>query len=157
MDTATAGRTGARRAVTVLLAVVAGFLVSLGSGSAVALADGPPMITESFESVSGLPAGWRFSEFTKGNSTVTIASGAAADGTHFLRIASSRPNHARLVVPVQITPNQNYQFHVMVKASGANANMAAVLGVDGQYTGIIRGSNKFLPLFSWSWPSRTRP
>ena len=24
-------------------------------------------------------------------------------------------------------------------------------------TGIIRGSNKFLPRFSWSWPLRTRP
>jgi hypothetical protein len=134
--------------VTVLFAVVAGLLVSLGPGSAAALADGPPVISESFESVSGLPAGWKFSEFVKGNSTATIASGAAADGTHFLQIASSKPNHARVMVPVQITPNRNYQFHVMAKANGANANMAAVLGVDGQYTvtNSVRTDTQWQPL-----------
>jgi hypothetical protein len=134
--------------VTVLFAVVAGSLVSLGPGSAAALADGPPVISESFESVSGLPAGWKFSEFVKGNSTATIASGAAADGTHFLQIASSKPNHARVVVPVQITPNRNYQFHVMAKASGANANMAAVLGTEGQYTvtNSVRTDTQWQPL-----------
>ena len=148
MNTAARGRTAAKRAVIVLFAIVAGSLVSLGPGSAATLADGPPVISESFESVSGLPAGWKFSEFVKGNSTATIASGAAADGTHFLQIASSKPNHARVVVPVQITPNRNYQFHVMAKASGANANMAAVLGTEGQYTvtNSVRTDTQWQPL-----------
>src|SRR5436305_2744636 len=105
LNTIARGRTAAKRAVTVLFAVVAGWLVTLGPGTATALADPStpspvpvaPVISESFESGSG-PAGWRFVEYTKGNSTATIASGAAADGTHFLQIVSSKPNHARVVV-----------------------------------------------------------
>ncbi|MBA2472835.1 MAG: hypothetical protein H0V41_11600, partial [Pseudonocardiales bacterium] len=91
-------------------------------------------MTESFESAAGLPAGWRFVEYTPGNSKATIVSGAAADGTHFLRIVSPKPNHARMVVQVRVTPNRSYRFQVMVKASGTNANMAAVLGMYDQYT-----------------------
>jgi hypothetical protein len=148
LNTAAGGRTGAKRAVTVLLVVVAGWLLSFGLGTATALADDPPVISESFESVSGLPAGWRFVEYTRGNSTATIAIGAAADGTHFLRIVSSKPNHARVVVPVRVTPNTSYRFHVMVKASGANANMAAVLGTEGPYsvTGSVRTDTQWQPL-----------
>jgi hypothetical protein len=147
LDTAAEGRTGAKRAVTVLLAV-AGWLLSFGLGTATALADGPPVISESFESGSGLPTGWRFVEYTQGNSTATIASGAAADGTHFLRIVSSKPNHARVVVPVRLTPNTNYRFHVMAKAGGANANTAAVLGTAGQYTvtDSVRTDTQWQPL-----------
>lgn len=127
------GRNVAMRTVTVLLAVVAAWLVYLGLGTPTAFADDPPVMTESFESGSGLPAGWKFVEFTPGNSKVTIVSGAAADGTHFLRIVSSKLTHARVVAPVQVTPNTSYQFHAMAKASGVNANAAAaVLGVDGQ-------------------------
>ncbi len=148
MDTAAGGRTGARRAVTVLLAVVTGWLVSPGLGTATVLAGDSPVLTESFESVSGLPAGWKFVEYTQGNSTATTVSGAAADGTHFLRIVSSKPNHARVMAPVQVTPNTSYRFQVMVKASGANANMAAVLGVDGQYTvtDSVRTDTQWQPL-----------
>jgi hypothetical protein len=148
LDTAAGGRTAAKRAVTVLFAVVAGWLVSLGLGTAIALADNPPVITESFESVSGLPAGWKFVEYTPGNSTATIVSGAAAEGTHFLRIVSSKPNHARVVVPVRVTPNTSYRFQVMVKARGANANMAAVLGMEGQYTvtDSVRTDTQWRPL-----------
>lgn len=128
------GRNVAKRAVTILLAVAVGWLVSLGLGTATALADNPPVMTESFESGSGLPAGWKFVEYTQGNSTATIVSGAAADGTRFLRIVSRKLNHARVVAPVQVTRNASYRFHAMAKASGANANTAAVLGVDGQVT-----------------------
>lgn len=140
LDTAAAGRTAAKRAVTVLF-VVAG-LVFLGLGAGTALADNCPATadncvvgTESFESAAGLPAGWKFSEWVPGTSTATIVSGAAADGTHFLRIVSSKLNHARVIVPLQVTPGRSYRFQVMAKARGANANTAAaVLGVDGQYT-----------------------
>lgn len=144
----TLGRIAVKRAVTVLFAGVAGWLMSLGFGTATALADNPPVISESFESGSGLPTGWKFSEFTSGNSTATIVSGAAFDGTHFLRIASTKPNHARVVVPVQVGPNMSYRFQVMVKASGANPNMAAVLGVDGQYTvtDTVRTDTEWRPL-----------
>ena len=134
LNTAAAGRTVAKRAVTILSVIVAGWLMSLGFGTASAHADNSPVMTESFESVSGLPPGWKFIEYTPRNSTVTIVKGAAAEGTHFLRIVSSQPNHARVVVPVRVTPNTNYQFQAMVKASGANANMAAVLGTYEQYT-----------------------
>jgi hypothetical protein len=127
-------RNVAKRAVTVLLAVAATWLVSLGLGTATALADNPSVMSESFESGSGLPAGWKFVEYTPGNSTATIVSGAAVDGTRFLRIVSSKLNHARVVAPVQVTPNTSYRFHAMAKASGVNANAAAVLGVDGQVT-----------------------
>lgn len=127
------GRNVVKRAVGVLLAVAASGLVSLGLATATALADDPPVMSESFESSSGLPAGWKFVEYTQGVSTATIVSGAAADGTHFLRIISSKLNHARVVAPVQVTQNTSYQFHAMAKASGVNANAAAaVLGVDGQ-------------------------
>jgi hypothetical protein len=148
LDTAAGGRIAAKRAVTVLFAVVAGWLVSLGLGTVTALADNPPVISESFESVSGLPAGWKFVEYTPGNSTVTIVGGAAADGTHFLRIVSSKLNHARVVVPVRVTPNTSYRFHVMVKASGANTNMAAALGMEGLYTvtGSVRTDTQWQPL-----------
>lgn len=151
MDTTAGGSTAAKRAVTVLLAVIAGWLMSLGLGTATALADDPtdpPVATESFESVGGLPAGWRFSEYTKGNSTITIVSGAAAEGTHFLRIASSQLNHARVIVPVKVTPNTSYRFQVMVKARDANPSMAAVLGVDGQYTvtDTVRTDTEWRPL-----------
>ncbi|MGH3549129.1 MAG: hypothetical protein ACRDQU_13665 [Pseudonocardiaceae bacterium] len=139
----------AKRAVTVLLAVVAAWLVSLGLGTATALADDPPVMTESFESGSGLPAGWTFVQFTPRNSTATIVSGAAADGTHFLRIVSSKLNHARLVAPVRVTPNMSYRFHAMAKASGVSANAAAaVLGVDGQVTATdsVRTDTQWRPL-----------
>jgi hypothetical protein len=148
LDTAAGARTAANRAVTVLLAVVAGWLTSFGLGTATALADDPPVVTESFESVSGLPAGWKFVEYTQGNSAAMIVTGAGADGTHFLRIVSSNPNHARVVVPVKVTPNTSYRFQVMVKARGANANMAAVLGLDGQYsvTDSVRTDTQWRPL-----------
>ena len=134
--------------MTVLLAVIAGWLVSLGLGTAAALTDNSPVMTESFESVSGLPAGWKFVQYTQGNSKATIVSGAAADGTHFLWIVSSKPNHARVVMPVRVTPNTSYQFQVMVKASGANANMAAVLGMNRQYTvtDSVRTDTQWRPL-----------
>jgi hypothetical protein len=143
-----AGRRTAKRTVTVLLAVATGWLASLGLGIATAIADDPPALTESFESVSSLPAGWKFVEYTQGNSTATIVSGAAADGTHFLQIVSSKPNHARVVVPVRVTPNTSYRFRVMVKASGANANMAAVLGTEGPYTVTesVRTDTRWQPL-----------
>jgi hypothetical protein len=154
MDTATRPRTAVKRAVTVLLAVIAGWLASIGLATASALADPPtpspttPVMTESFESGSGLPAGWKFVEYTPGNSTATIVGGAAADGTHFLQIVSRKPNHARVVVPVRVTPNTSYRFHVMVKASGVNANMAAVLGVYDQYTvtDSVRTDTQWRPL-----------
>lgn len=133
MNTTAAERGATKLAVIVLFAAVAETLVSFGINTAPAFADDTPVITESFESVSGLPAGWRFLEYAPGNSTVTIVSGAAADGTHFLRIVSRKPNHARVVLPVRVTPNTNYQFHAMVKSNGANANMAAALGTEGQY------------------------
>jgi hypothetical protein len=133
--------------MTILL-VFAGWLASLGFGTASALADNSPVMTESFESGSGLPSGWKFVEYVKGNSTATIVSGAAADGTHFLRIVSTKPNHARVIVPVRVTPNTSYQFQVMVKASGANANMAAVLGTYEQYTvtDSVRTDTQWRPL-----------
>jgi hypothetical protein len=134
LDTTTAARTAAKRALSVLLAVAAGWLVALWPGTASALADNPPVLSESFESGPGLPAGWKFVEYTRGRSTATIVSGAAAEGTHFLRIVSREINHARVIVPVQLAPSTSYQFHAMIKASGANPNLAAVLGVDGQYT-----------------------
>jgi hypothetical protein len=141
--------------VTVLFAAVAGWLASLGLGTTSALADNCPATadnclvgTESFESSASLPAGWKFSEWVPGTSTATIVSGAAADGTHFLRIVSSKLNHARVVVPVRVNPNRNYRFRVMAKARGANANMAAVLGVDGQYTvtNSVRTDTQWQPL-----------
>lgn len=144
------GRNVAKRAVTVLFAVVAAWPVSLGLGTATALADNPPVMSESFESGSGLPAGWKFVEYTSGNSTATVVSGAAADGARFLRIVSSKLNHARVVAPVQVTPNTSYQFHAMAKASGVNAtaNAAAVLGVDGQVTTTdsVRTDSQWRPL-----------
>jgi hypothetical protein len=131
-----------------MFAVVLGWLVSLGLGTATALADNFPVLTESFESVPGLPVGWKFVEWVPGSSTTAVISGAAADGTHFLRIVSPKPNHARVVVPVRVTPHTNYQFQVMVKASGTNANMAAVLGMDGQYTvtNSVRTDTQWQPL-----------
>lgn len=157
MDTATARRTTADRAVTVVFSIVAGWLVCLGFGTASALADPstpspipvPPAVAESFESGSGLPAGWKFVEYTPGNSTATIASGAAADGTRFLQIVSSKPDHARVVVPVRVAPNTDYRFQAMVKASGVNANMAAVLGMEGPYyavTDSVRTDTQWQPL-----------
>jgi hypothetical protein len=154
MATNAGPRTAAKRTVIVLLAIVAGWLVSLGLATATALGDPPtpspmaPVMTESFESGSGLPAGWKFAEWTQGNSTATIVSGAAADGTHFLQIVSSKPNHARVVIPVRVTPNTSYRFHVMVKARGANANMAAVVGMEGTYTvtGSVRTDTQWQPL-----------
>lgn len=154
MATAAGPRTGAKRTVTVLLAVITGWLASIGLGTASGLADPPtpspmtPVMTESFESGSGLPVGWKFVEWTPGNSTATIVSGAAADGTHFLQIVSRKSNHARVMVPVRVTPNTSYQFHAMVKASGANANMAAVLGVYDQYTvtDSVRTDTQWRPL-----------
>src|SRR5262249_8787564 len=105
-------------------------------------------MAESFEAVTDLPAGWRFVEYTPGNSTVTILSGPAVDGTHFLRIVSSKPNHARVVVPVRVSPNTSYQFHAMVRASGANENVAVVLGTYGQYTATnsVRTDTQWQPL-----------
>lgn len=151
MDTTAGGSAAAERVVAVLLAVIAGWLSSLGLGTATALADDPtdpPVLTESFESVPGLPGGWRFSEYTKGNSEAAILSGAAADGTHFLRIASSKLNHARVVVPVKVIPNTSYRFQVMVKARDANPELAAVLGLDGQYTATdsVRTDAQWQPL-----------
>lgn len=155
MDTAAAGRTAAVRAVTVLVVVVAGWLVSLGFGAATALADNCPATadncvvgTESFETAAGLPVGWKLSEWVPGASTATIVSGPAADGTHFLRVVSSKLNHARVVVPVSVNPNRSYRFQVMAKARGTNANMAAVLGVDGQYTvtNSVRTDTQWQPL-----------
>lgn len=154
LDTAAVGRITAKRVVTVVLSVVAGWLVCLGFATASALGDPstpspmPPVMTESFESGSGLPAGWRFVEYTPGNSTATIARGAAADGTQFLQIVSSKPNHARVVVPVRVTPNTDYRFQAMVKASGANPNMAAVLGMESPYavTASVRTDTQWQPL-----------
>ncbi|MBV8994538.1 MAG: hypothetical protein JO287_12765 [Pseudonocardiales bacterium] len=154
MDTAAAGRITAKRAATVVFAIVAGWLVALGFGAASALADPvvpspmPPVMTESFESGSGLPAGWRFVEYVQGNSTVAIVRGAAAEGTHFLRIVSRKPNHARVVVPVRVSPNTSYRCQVMAKASGANTNMAAVLGMESSYavTGSVRTDTQWQPL-----------
>lgn len=156
MDTAAGGRTAARRAVTVVFAVVTGWLVPGGVGTATALTDSCPVrsdnctvMTESFESGTGLPPGWKVVEYTPGNSTATVVSGAAADGTHFLRIVSNKPNHVRVVVPVPVTPNTNYRFQAMVKARGTNQrNMAAVLGIDGQYTvtGSVRTDTQWQPL-----------
>jgi len=142
------GRILVKRAVSVLLAVAAAWLVSLGLTTATALADNSPVMSESFESSSGLPAGWKFVEYTQGISTATIVSGAAADGTHFLRIVSSKLNHARVMAPVQVTPNASYQFHAMARASGVNANAAAVLGVDGQVTisDSVRTNTQWRPL-----------
>ena len=63
LDTAAARRITANRAVTVVFSVVAGWLVCIGFGNASALSDQstpspmPPVMTESFESGSGLPAG----------------------------------------------------------------------------------------------------
>ncbi|HET9254157.1 MAG TPA: hypothetical protein VFO16_03015 [Pseudonocardiaceae bacterium] len=148
MDTTAAGRAAAKRALSVLLAVAAGWLAALGPGTAIALADTPPILSESFESGPGLPAGWKFMEYTPGHSTATIVSGAAAEGTHFLRIVSRELNHARVMVPVRLAPNTSYQFHAMAKASGANPNLAAVLGVDGQYTvtNSVRTDTQWQPL-----------
>jgi hypothetical protein len=142
------GRNVVKRALVVLLAVAATWLVALGLATATALADNPPVMSESFESGSGLPAGWKFVQYTQGISTATIVSGAAADGTHFLRIVSSKLNHARVVAPVQVTANMSYQFHAMAKASGVNANAAAVLGVDGQVTtsDSVRTDTQWRPL-----------
>src|SRR6185437_8247375 len=95
---------------TILFAVVLGWLVSLGLGTATALADNFPVLTESFESLPGLPVGWKFVEWVPGSSTAAVISGAAADGTHFLRIDSPKPNHARVVVPVRVIPHTSYQF-----------------------------------------------
>jgi hypothetical protein len=155
LDTAAAGSAAARRALIVLLATAAVWLILLVPDAATALADdcpGPssncPVVTESFESVAGLPAGWKFVEYAPGNSTATVVSGAAADGTHFLRIVSSKPNHARVVVPVRVTPHTDYQFHVMAKANGTNGSMAAVLGMEGQYTvtNSVRTDTQWQPL-----------
>ncbi|MBV9060758.1 MAG: hypothetical protein JOZ09_16620 [Pseudonocardiales bacterium] len=148
MNTTAAERSAAKLAVIVLFTAVAEALVYFGIDTAPAFADNALVIAESFESVSGLPAGWRFMEYTPGNSTVTIASGAAADGTHFMRIVSRQPNHARVVLPVRVTPNTSYQFHAMVKANGANENMAAVLGTEGQYavTPTVRTDTRWQPL-----------
>jgi hypothetical protein len=148
LNTAAERHSALKRAVTILSVVVAGWLVSLAFGTGSAHADNSPVMTESFESVSGLPAGWKFVEYVHGNSTHTIVTGAAADGTHFLRIVSNKPNHARVIIPVRVTPNTSYRLNVMVKASGANANMAAVLGMDGQYTvtDSVRTDTQWQPL-----------
>jgi hypothetical protein len=148
LDTAAAGRTAVKRAVTVLLAVFAGGLVPLGFATATAFADNPPVLTESFETVSGLPAGWKFAEWVPGASRATVVNGAAAEGTHFLRVISDRPNHARVVISVRVSPNTSYQFQAMVKASGANANIAAVLGMEDQYavTDSVRTDTQWRPL-----------
>lgn len=144
-----------RAMLTVLLVTVAGWLVALAPGTAAAFTDdcpgtagNCPVSTESFESVPGLPAGWKFLEYTAGNSTATVVSGPAADGTHFLTIVSSKPNHARVVVPVRVTPHTTYQVHVMAKANGTNENMAAVLGMEGQYTvtNSVRTATQWQPL-----------
>ena len=155
MDTSAPPRTAAKRAVTVLFAVLSGWLASAGLGTAAALADNCPVTadnclagTESFESSAGLPTGWKFVEWAPGTSTATIAIGAAADGTHFLHIVSPKPNHARVVVPMPVNPNRSYRFHVLAKARGANANMAAVAGMDGQYTvtNSVRTDTQWQPL-----------
>lgn len=156
MDTVARGRTATRRALTILLTAVTGWLLPLELiGAATALANDCPttadhctIMMESFESVTGLPAGWKFVEYAPGNSTATVVSGAAADGTHFLRIVSTKPNHARVVVPIRITPHTDYQFHAMAKATGTNANMAAVLGMEGQYTvtNSVRTDTQWQPL-----------
>lgn len=86
-----AEQTAAKRAVTILFAAVLGWLVSVGLGTATALADNFPVLTESFESLPGLPVGWKFVEWVPGSSTAAVISGAAADGTHFLRIDSPSP------------------------------------------------------------------
>lgn len=156
MDTATRGSTATKRAMTILVTVGAGWLASLELGTAAALADNCPVtadncpvMTESFESGTALPAGWKFVEWVPGTSTATIISDAAADGTHFLRIVSPKPNHARVVVPIPVNPHRSYRFQVMVKARGANPTMAAaVLGVDGQYTvtNSVRTDTQWQPL-----------
>jgi hypothetical protein len=148
LHTAASGRTAVKRAMSVLLMTIAGVLAYLGSGTATALADNSAVITESFESGSGLPAGWKFIQYVPGNSTATIVSGEAADGTHFLQIASAKPNHARVVLPVHVAPNTSYQFQAMVRARGANENIAAVLGTEGQYTVTqsVRTDTRWQPL-----------
>lgn len=148
LHTAAGGRTAVKRAMNVLLVTIVGGLVSLGSSGATALADNSPVITESFESGSDLPTGWKFIQYVSGNSTATIVSGEAADGTHFLQITSTKPNHARVVLPVHVTPHASYQFHAMVRARGANGNTAAVLGTEGQYTVTqsVRTDTRWQPL-----------
>lgn len=148
LDTATARRARAKPAVTVLFTVVVGLLVSWGLGTATALADSSAVVAQSFESVSGLPAGWDFVEYTPGDSTVAIVKGAAANGRYFLGIVSSKPHHAGVVVPVQVSSNTSYQFHAMARASGANRNAAAVLGMEGHYTvtPLVRTDSRWQPL-----------
>jgi len=51
-------------------------------------------------------------------------------------------------------------YSTMTRSLMVMAERLAQLGVTRvvmEATSVIRGSNKFLPRFSWSWPSRTRP
>lgn len=139
----------ARRVAVVLLAVVAASLATVALGTAPAGADDAPAVNESFESGTGLPTGWRFAEYTAGASKATVATGAGSDGSHFLQITSSKPNHARVVIPVPVHANTTYKFRAMAKATGADPKAAAaVLGVEGTYsvTDSVRTDKDWQPL-----------
>jgi hypothetical protein len=144
------GMTGALRvaALSAAAAVIA-CLAAVGPGAAAANAQDTAALGESFESVRALPAGWTLSEYVPGASAVSVADTGGADGARFLRITSSRPNHARVIVPVAVTPNAAYRFRAMARSSGADPGQAAaVLGLDGAYTvtGSVRSDDRWQPL-----------
>lgn len=111
-------------------------MIALAPGLAVAATDpSAPVLAESFESSPGLPTGWRFVTYTPDVSTASVVSGGGADGAAFLRIESSRPNHARVIFPVAVTPGGTYEIKAMLRCRGARPDAAAAaIGLDNQTT-----------------------
>lgn len=89
-----------------------------------------PLIQESFEASTALPADWQFQAWQADISSAKIDS--STDGQHSLHISSRQPNHAYLKKTIALTPQHFYLLQARIKARGANAGaLAAVLGVDG--------------------------
>lgn len=139
----------ARRVAAMLIAVVAAGLAMVTVGATTANAEDAPVVDQSFETGSGLPANWRFAEFVAGASRFVIANGAGFDGSHFLQIVSDKPNHARMVISVPVRADTTYRFRAMAKSSGTDPKQAAaVLGIDGVFsvTDSVRTDQDWQPL-----------
>ncbi|MGH4007059.1 MAG: hypothetical protein ACRDTH_02635 [Pseudonocardiaceae bacterium] len=90
------------------------------------------------------------------------------DGEIIARVAALDIGKAELVccvrVPHEGKPGRRLQevetYSTMTGSLLAMSDHLRCLGVSRvvmEAIPVIRGSNNFLPRFSWSWPSRTRP
>lgn len=104
-----------------------------------------PGATESFESMTSLPADWKVNEYTAGLSKVSVRRGHAADGKQFVRLSAKQPNHTRLMIPVAVTADTTYRFSAMVRATAPQdvPALLAVDGADGVTTGPIPGDGQW--------------